>query len=152
MVSGWRIADLAQEGWIEMWRRSQNLKPGYPIDLQLKMAATDRMRTVLRNWRSVKNQPGLSLDGLLEDRLQDDILTELGLTDHLLGVELAYHHGEIYAALNDLSPREREYVVLRFWCGYRLPQMRAHFGYEPSALWRTARVKLQEALGSLQTI
>ena len=64
-------------------------------------------------------------------------------------IELAYHHGEIAQALDGLTPREREYVFLRFWCGWKLPQMREHFGYEPSALWRKARPKLTLALAHL---
>ncbi len=30
---------------------------------------------------------------------------------------LAYHYGEIAAAINTLTDDQREYVVLRFWCG-----------------------------------
>ncbi|MGE3487415.1 MAG: sigma-70 family RNA polymerase sigma factor [Nitrospira sp.] len=151
---GWRAQDLAQEGWIEMWRR---VKEGrwnkrMPLDLALKVAAKDRMQTVLRNWRSMKN-PAVTrvpLDELLQTH--DSLVEALGLAETLAGVEWAYHHGEIYRVISEvLSQREREYVILRFWCGYRLPEMREWFGYNPSSLWRTARSKLREALGSLDS-
>ena len=147
---GWRIQDLAQEAWIEIWRRltEDTWNKKLPLDLALKLHAKDRMRTVFRSWQtttSQANQPSVDQDWQLEEILN--------LATTLDNLEWAYHRGQIYRVMNEvLSAREREYVYLRFWCGYQLPQMRAHFGYNPSSLWRTARTKLGEALISLVSV
>lgn len=145
---GWRVQDLAQEGWIEMWVRlsTDTWNKRFPLDLALKNHARDRMKTVLRNWRAMKTSIAEPQNMSFGDSPMDELL----MTETLGEAEWAYHHGEIHRAICELlTPREREYVYLRFWCGYQLPQMRAHFGYNPSSLWRTSRVKLQEVLKSL---
>ena len=146
-----KAEECAQEGWIAMWRAYVTYDGRSPLDYWLKHVAKNRMLSVLRNHAATKNtvqQPaGLPyadhyLDGV--DSVWDALQVELP------EIELAYHRGEIYAALNRLTPREREYVLLRFWHGYRAPQMRAHFGYPPHALWTTAKRKLAGSLEHLE--
>lgn len=148
---GWRVQDLAQEGWIEMWARlsTDSWNKRLPQDLALKLHARDRMKTVRRNWLSMKNSIAEPPSTSFGDSPMDELLWTTSLGE----VEWAYHHGEIHRVIcEQLSPREREYVYLRFWCGYQLPEMRAHFGYNPSTLWKTARAKLSEALSSLVSV
>lgn len=56
-----------------------------------------------------------SLDALVEAYGSEAVT---GVADTLDGVLLAYHYGEIHAALSDLDDRWREYVYLRFWLGH----------------------------------
>lgn len=49
------------------------------------------------------------------------------------------HRREVVAAINTLSPRQREYVYLRFFCDYKAPELRKHFGYDPQGLWSSPK-------------
>lgn len=132
--------DLAQEMWIAMWRALADQTVA-PQDFWLKRQALLRMKTCLRDWHDpMKHRQHVFTHDVTEVA---DLPAELGT------VELAYHHGEIHAALDRLSPREREYVALRFWGGLNYPELAEHFGYRPTNLWRTARPKLAEALEHL---
>jgi RNA polymerase sigma factor (sigma-70 family) len=133
--------DLAQEGWIAMWRAFQDDSGGAPLDWWLKRQAILRMNQMIRDWLTTNKQRA--------HLFTDDVGALVELSAHVEGIEIAYHHGEILQALNALTSREREYVYLRFWCGWRQPQMIEHFGYKPSALWGTARPKLRAALAHL---
>jgi DNA-directed RNA polymerase specialized sigma24 family protein len=57
---------------------------------------------------------GGSLDSLLEQFGPGVLLRAAEIME---GVELAYHRGEIYAALDRLPPEHKAYVLLRFWGG-----------------------------------
>lgn len=138
--------DLAAEGWVAMWRAYGSYDGRAPLDYWLKHVAQQRMISVRRNYAAVKNTMH-QLSGL--PHADDEVSVWDGLRVELPEIEVAYHQGEIYAALNALTPREREYVLLRFWHGYRAPQMREHFGYAPHALWTTARPKLASSLEHL---
>lgn len=131
--------DVAQEGWLAMWRSLESYDPEKGSkNYWLKYKAYSRMRTVRRNLGSKK-----------EDATEigaDDISCPPGEWHNL------YHNPEIWSAIKILSPREREYIFLRFWGGYKLPEMRQHFGYEPSGLWTTAKRKLNRQLKHLQGV
>lgn len=58
----------------------------------------------------------------------------------------AYMHGEIRQALDVLTDNERRYVHLRFWEGYDAAMLREEFGYDPAAVWRTAKARLRPVL------
>lgn len=157
MTSGPVVEDLAQEGWIALWQAYRSLDTAKaPADWWLKKKAHGRMLTlVTRDWRTQKAQTWGIPAGQARSSTDEEMAT-LGpsVWDELLvelpDVEMAYHAGEIAAALDRLTPRQREYVMLRFWHGYRLPEMRAHFGYEPSALWRDAKKALSASLAHLE--
>lgn len=137
--------DLAQEGWIAIWRAVDLWDGRAPLDWWLKRKAHGRMITcVARDWKTAKATQDVPTPD--EDLLWEQLTVDLGR------VELAYHQGTLYAALAALTPREREYVFLRFWCGWKAPQMREHFGYEPNGLWRTSKIKLTESLAPLEAL
>lgn len=71
---------------------------------------------------------------------------------HLDGIEVAYHAGEICAALDVLTPAQRKYVVARFWGGQSPSELRDLFGYDPASLWRTAKPRLQDKLCNLREL
>lgn len=137
-----RAEDLASEGWIELWRASRSYDGTAPLDWWLKHKAHRRMVTVVdRDWRTVKATQHVAVES--EHAVWEQLRVELP------AVELAYHRGQIAAALDRLTRREREYVVARFWGGLNYPELTAHFGYQPQGLWRTARPKLAAALAHL---
>lgn len=72
--------------------------------------------------------------------------------DHLDGIAVAYHAGEICEALEVLTPAQRKYVVARFWGGMTPTELRALFGYDPSSLWRDAKPRLQTQLAYLREL
>lgn len=137
--------DLAQEMWIAMWRAlhapSRTDRPA-PQDWWLKHVATQRMSQCLRDWHDPVKQRQHVYTGDVVEVIDPPV--ELG------ALELAYHQGDIHAALENLSPREQEYVLARFWAGMGPAQLTAHFGYKPHGLWRTARPKLATALAHLE--
>jgi DNA-directed RNA polymerase specialized sigma24 family protein len=157
--------DVAQEGRIAMWKAAEKYDPSKgPLDMWLKAHARWRMKSVRGNRSWTGNDARPTLGGresvvrsvaYLSDLLTDDngIVGMLEAADLLSGIEWAYHHGEIAVAMAELTPRQREYVFLRFWVGYQLPQMRDYFGYDPQGLWSSpkngAKTRLRARLSHL---
>lgn len=88
------------------------------------------------------------------DSIDDPDFGDLEAVDGLSEVLLAYHYGDIMAAVNRLTPAQREYVYYRFWGGYTNVEIAAMRGVTPGslgAMW-SARIKpvLVESLGFLQ--
>lgn len=85
-----------------------------------------------------------SLEALLDEGF--DPATAGDLLDNIVA---AYHRGEVAQALDVLTPAERKYVVLRFWHGLSGAELTSAFGYNPGALWTTAKKRLLPALAHL---
>lgn len=136
--------DLAQEGWIEMWKAAGErnaLGKSAPLDYWLKHRALQRMHQMLRDWYGPQKQR--------QHTWVDDVTSVVELPTVMGQIELAYHHGEIMAAINELTAKQREYVVLRFWRDWGQAELAAHFGYKPGGLWSQAKPRLREALAHL---
>lgn len=130
---GQLVQELAQEGYIAMWRSLETFKPGEgSLPHWLTSNARRRMLEVLRRGarfgkpesRGVHSRPQSigategSLDELREagwDHHADDEVEDIVLT--------AYMNGAIHRALKALSPDQRRYVELRFWHGWSETQM-----------------------------
>ncbi len=117
-----RVEDVAQEGRVALWRAFKDGHP-YPVEV-----AKSRMKQM--SWYPHKNPPTGSVhEGnryeptgsysihAPEEGGQDALTLFLGMVDQLGAVEIAYHRGEIMAALQSLTPKQRAYVYARFWCG-----------------------------------
>lgn len=145
MVADSLVDELAQEGWIAIWRELHHTRDATahpaPQDWQLKHTAIWRMAACRRDWSEPMKQRQHSFTA--------DVVAVADLPHELGDLELAYHHGEIHAAMGALSPREQEYVIQRFWHGMEAAQLKIHFGYSPNGLWRTGRPKLALALAHL---
>lgn len=126
--------DLAQEGWIAMWRASQTATPaGISQQTYLMKSARYRMlRCVTKQtWLGMPDRRAPGYGGTARRVWAKDAevayggiadLGELGAGAALYdGVEYAYHHGEIMAALNELSAAQREKVLRAFWLDERMP-------------------------------
>lgn len=135
--------DVAQEGWLYMWRTEGQHNPALsPKNYWMKQKAYSRMLNVRR---SLKNK----MDKVVfVEEYEDPLMMEWLRPD----LENIYHNREVLAAIMALTPREREYVYLRFWRGYQMPQLREHFGYEPNAAWTLAKRKLQKSLSHLREL
>jgi DNA-directed RNA polymerase specialized sigma24 family protein len=134
-----RWEELSQEGWIAIWQASKKNQDA----LWLKVAAINKMRSVVDYWiaqmRDVRKTICTS---------EDDPLWE-GLTVDLGDIALAYHHGEISAAIDSLSPGEQKYVFLKYWGGLTDTEMKEYFGYRPKTIGIAARQKLIKELAHL---
>jgi DNA-directed RNA polymerase specialized sigma24 family protein len=138
------VEDLAQEGWIAMWRQ---IKTGRSAEKFLIQAAKSRMQTCRRDWFTTGKSKANAPNGrdIPEQGFQQDL-------------ELMYHFGEIHTAINALTPREREYIFLRFWAftgetgkGTPNPAIQSRFkSSNATAHWNSARAKLAEALEHLR--
>lgn len=144
-----RFADVLQEGRITFWREYHRVN-----EIRWALArAKSQMRHLIWvgdvQWTGHAPMHGripVQTVAILDRPLSEDsdaTLADLllGANDALSGVEIAYHHGEIARALNELSPRQREYVVMRFWSGYNDSEIAAHQGLTRSGVsknWRTS--------------
>lgn len=136
--------DLAAEGWVAMWRalhEDRKTDKKAPLDWWLKRQAKLRMTRMVRDWFEPMKQRQHLWAG--------DVTDYTDLPALLPAIEMAYHHGEIYQALGTLTPREREYVVMRYLLDRSTADVKNHFGYTPSTLWRTAKIKLAKELAHL---
>lgn len=155
LLPGTRIADsavdhddLVQEGRIAMWQALASYDPAKgPLPAWLTLKAHGRMLTVLRPAPTRRAATVELTDDTLDQAWVDD-------PDLLHDITAAYHAGRIAQALDTLTPRQRQYVQLRFWQGMSDARMRPVFGYDPGALWRSrkngARDKLARQLGDLR--
>lgn len=166
--------DLVQEGYIAMWRALDSYSEDKgSLAGWLTFRARMRMLECLaqkqwtgkparRDGRHKVEDPAYmdSLDRVVQTDSNDSASHHRTLADlvagveHLDGVELAYHHGEILAALEDLTPAQRKYVEARFWKGMTESEIKAEvFGYDAGSLWRSqkngAKLKLAETLAHL---
>lgn len=162
------LDDVAQEGYIAMWRAAGTWDPGRgALPSWLTGAARLRMRDVTRGhgqWtghepvRGVTGGPDPEPLDVVQDDWLPAALVDSGVA--LEAVEDGYHHGVIAQAVAALPPEQRRYVFLRFWVGLdpasRAPEMRALRALFPEmgerGLWdgRTgARRRLAEALAPL---
>jgi RNA polymerase sigma factor (sigma-70 family) len=147
------LQDLVQEGYIAMWRALRSYdRGGGPLDWWLKYKAGMRMKTV-----SIRAHEKVQPDSLDAPRTEggEAYADLLEAPDLLERIELAYHHGEIGAAIDRLSPQQRRYVLARFWLGLSGAEMveLGVFAYDSSGLWNSkkngARWKLEADLRHL---
>lgn len=139
-LSGHRSEDLAQEGWIAIWREIQ--RSGCTDEPWLVTVAINRMRDVLKaNLASIRDER--------RQLLVDDIASVWEGATLLHGIELAYHHGEIARALANLSVEQRRYIELRFYRGWQKAKLNAFFGRDANSIWRLARPRLAKELAHL---
>lgn len=159
------LDDLVQEGWIAMWQALSVYDPERgALPSWLTTHAKYRMLDVVKDWswtgklpvrdgrNPVRRPELLSLD---DERVSGDTVPDPEAEDLMDSVELAYHYGEIGRALDELTPRQRQYVVARFWAGMTGREMAEElFGYDAQGLWSSAkngaRLKLVRKLEHLR--
>lgn len=162
-----RFEDALQEGRIAFWREYRDLvaelSPA-PVPFAL-WRAEQRMKRVayrseaLTGHAPMIGRPEVKTVAMLDKPVAegaDETLADLILAanDVLDGVELAYHAGEIAAALEALPEHHRKYVVARFWYGLTDTEIAAQEGLSSSKVlynrWtRTIRPALMRQLAHL---
>ena len=164
------VEDLVQEGRVAMWLALDSYNPEKgSLPAWITRKAKYRMIEIVtdgpltgqpsrrhgRNPATEMNRDTLSLDLPRGDgvNLADLISRDVGQFD---SAELAYHQGEIAAAIEALPDAQRKYVIARFYEAMtgREMQEAGLFTYDPSALWTSqkngARMKLAEKLRHLE--
>lgn len=166
--------DLVQEGRIAMWKALATYDPSKgALPSWVTKAASMRMKDFVRRGTptgkpetrgSKEVEHGPSIDAMVEEGGAEGLFAAV---DTLEGVEVSYHHGEILEALNSLSPKQREYVYLRFWGGLdpsagvtkemkvvmdQFPVLRQRWLWQGSSKQVGAKDRLREALSHLQSV
>lgn len=106
--------DLAQEGWIAMWKALKTYDPSLGAEASyLTTAARLRMVDCLRRdlWTGTPSRRGhiREVPGVPVDHRWDWVDAALGC-DVIDDLEVAYHHGEVAAALDALEVRDRAFI------------------------------------------
>lgn len=155
-----RVQELAQEGYIAMWRALDSYDPELgALASWLVKAAEMRMADVVRRGVSFGqegNRPPGTEEGLRSQRSWNELApVELEQVERRIaiwlseGLALAYHRGAIQRAIGQLSQDEQRYVVLRFWHGKTASEIKPHVEGNVIHLWRTAQRKLRAELEDL---
>lgn len=153
--------DLVQEAVLEIWsvleRKGGKAKVSATY---LATAGRHRMRDVLKG-QPMSGSPAeggqtyrpRTVPADAVEQAMPALWEQITAVDALAGVESAYHEGEILAALADLKPQYRRYVVLRFWGGLRDVDIAAEMGTTNKVVgtwWsRSIRPVLRARLGHL---
>lgn len=135
---------LSQEGWVAIWRALPDYDGRAPFEPWVKTVARNRMRNVIRDSHAARRD-------IRRVDHYPDVADVCDVAIDLAGVEMAYHHGEIRAAIDALNPRQREYVLARFWGGLTYNELNARFETKQSnaAIWKRVRRQLAEQLAHL---
>jgi RNA polymerase sigma factor (sigma-70 family) len=140
--------DLVQEGRVAMWRALESYNEDLgALPSWLVRAAENRLKDLA--WG--KGQP-TGHEAVRGKRQVEEVVSvdsmEADEVDGLMGyVEEAYHDGEIIDAIRHLTPKQQEYVFLRFWGGLdptsRSPEMKALVSQYPvmAERWHWQRAK-----------
>jgi RNA polymerase sigma factor (sigma-70 family) len=146
--------DLAQEGYIAMWRACDKWKQGTNFAGYLMTAARNRMIAVASGSnRQLGNESRVPQQKRTTsiDKLRDEYGWDMAARDAMDDVELAYHHGQINRALDALPDKVRAAVVQKFWHDrrdhdiYKALRVRKDF-------WTFARAELRESLADLESL
>ena len=143
-----RAEDLAQEGWIAIWRSlpTWNDGAGCSLDTWLKRKAEYAMLDVIRREQTQSRSLCTTISYNEVPSIIADIIDPVNA---LANVEMAYHHGEIAAAISSLPPVQRKYIFLKFWAGMDHKGITEAMGYSPSTPRRTSIKQLTRKLAHL---
>ena len=155
------IEDLVQEGRITTWVMSRKY-PGKPRGFYGKCARRRMMDLAYYGYPMTGESDGVPRKGrknplrdshyLMGAPLGPDGVTladVLPAPDSMESCELAYHRREIHSAIRKLTPKQREYVVNRFWLGESVGNLGASRWSDPP---NGARDKLRVTLAHLADV
>jgi len=155
--AGAEYDDLLQEARIAVWEVAVR----YPDKSREYLSASAAMRvrevSSRQNWTGhtrVHGQPTDPLRQRGKESMDDPDFTLWEALDGpvwLDGALLSYHRGEIAKAIDELPPRQRQYVLLRFWCGYGHMEIKREFGMSDST-WAGAKHNLSTKLAYLVSV
>lgn len=144
--------DLAQEAWVDAWRRLQDGDLDAGDIGMLVQGARWKMLGILDGNKTYgadgKRRATGAVDKLVT--VADDSLFWTQLQHNLNDLEAAYHHGEIGEAIADLTPKQQRYIHQRFWLDKSDAQMKAEFGSNPTMIWYRVKGLLRDRLSHLE--
>lgn len=120
-----KFDDAVQEGLIAAWKAFEENEPGVRIAYAIQTAKYRIREMALKhNTKPTGGSEKRRYEPVAEplsgtdDKDGGEFTPEVFIDhDALEGVEMAYHYGEIQEAISRLTPRQRQYVFARFWCG-----------------------------------
>ncbi len=152
----WRIDDLCQEGWVAMWRALKTYDPERGASQQWyvrKKAKLRMLEVIIGNeaWLGMEQRHRGTAKQELDfaDPQEADYLNALSVGDNIDAVILAYHEGEIHAAIGKLTIKQREYVLRRFWAGQPVNDIKRAMSTNTSTMWANAKKTLEVELAHL---
>lgn len=136
------IQDLAQEAWIAIWTELDKAnREGREVnDSYLKRKGKWTILSIIRAPKMLAEVP--------VDTDEFHLVAPVGETP-----DLARHTSEIHAAIRELTPRQQEYVYLRFWRELAVKTELAALGFGRPIWYRTpdgARARLRARLAHLE--
>jgi RNA polymerase sigma factor (sigma-70 family) len=151
--------DLVQEALLAMWKELKKYDPdkGIPLDYIMKRRCSWRMMDIVSGKPWTSDQPYYRHTGLkfatssLDETFNgvEDSYAE----DAFISSEFSYHHKDIVDALKNLTPRQREYAVVRFMYGFKQSEIIDYFGYEAHGLLtKNHKDKLRKSLSHLESL
>lgn len=148
-----RVDDAIQEALVTVWKVADTKPDATPsylrgaARLRIKdYAVRDNPTGAPSRQGKHEVKPDESIDGMESPAML------LAAVDIIDTVVMAYHQGEIYAAIRALPPSHRAYVHMRFWEGMNHTEIAARWQVPVSRvedLWRTAKPKLKKSLAHL---
>lgn len=154
--------DLVQEGYVAMWRAAATYDPARGalaswLTTAARYRMTDVARRGFRTWTGHVDRTGArpSVEHVTQPASLDDAdadafdVEDVTASNALDAATWAYHAGDLRCALEQLTPRQRRYVVLKFWHGWSPAELDAELGPRSRALWRDARHFLERELRHL---
>lgn len=107
--------DLLNEARLTAWRLRE--RPRAYVHAATRKRITELLtRQTWTGHTRVHGQPTDPLRQPGKESLDDpDFTLVVASAEWMESVSLAYHHGEIFAAIAKLQPNHRAYVILRFW-------------------------------------
>lgn len=153
------VYDLAQEGHIAMWRALKTYDCTREVKLSTHLMNHARWRMIevtdrgnltgMDSRAGRKHTAGTKANKDREVSYDPSVSTfDAEFDVDYDSVSIAYHHGEIYDAINALPIRQRQQVYRRFWAG--------EYDAHNSAWWFAKRVgardRLRERLGHLEEL
>jgi RNA polymerase sigma factor (sigma-70 family) len=151
--------DLVQEALLAMWKeliKYDESKP--PLDYIMKRRATWRMQDMVggRPWttgESTYRDKGLIHTPQPAGDLTEEYYSLDNSVESYTDVDFTIYRDDIVDALNKLTPKQREYAVVRYMYGYKHSEIIEHFGYEAHALVQEIhKEKLRKSLAHLESL
>lgn len=153
------VQDLAQEGYIAMWKALQTFDESKNIKLSTHLMNKARWRisevrargtyTGMPSRAGKRHTAGTEANKNTEQSVDmSESMFDIEISDNIDSILLAYHHGEIMEAINSLPVQQRKRVYDRFW--------KNDYDAKNSAWWFGKRIgardRLKERLGHLESI
>lgn len=152
--------DMVSEGMVALWegRKAWSEDSGYPVGAYMVLE-------VKHHWFDITERG--TMTGM--PRLQGKVAKELRWGEvaidfqvpanediHPMSLpvvdDLTYHQAEIHEAIDGLTPKQKRYVLARFWVGMKQAEINEYMGVLGHGIWARVRPKLRDELAHLEGV